>query len=98
LSTAPAPAWIPHPSDSGIIENIGTPLAFEEPYWAGDRPAVIDHGGDRPYPFPFHPLELGEGALRALFGFASEGPCLDDDPDLDRIVLAGFAVRPPTDG
>lgn len=27
--------------DSGIIENVGEPLPFELPYWAGDRPADI---------------------------------------------------------
>ncbi|WP_420719932.1 DUF6928 family protein [Streptomyces sp. NA13] len=27
--------------DSGVIENIGTPLPFEQPYWAGDRPADV---------------------------------------------------------
>ena len=41
--------------------------------------------------FPFHPLQLAEAALRALFGFNYEGPCRDDDLDLERIVLAGFA-------
>jgi hypothetical protein len=25
------------------------------------------------YPFPFHPLDLGEAALRALFGYQLEG-------------------------
>jgi hypothetical protein len=83
--------------DSGIIEDTGTPLAFEEPYWAGDRPAIIDDDDRPPYPFPSHPIELAEGALRALFGFNYEGARLDDDPDLERIVLAGFAVQPTAD-
>ncbi|MGW4374905.1 DUF6928 family protein [Streptomyces albidoflavus] len=58
--------------DSGVIENIGTPLPFEQPYWAGDRLAeVIPWPGEEqdPYPLPFHPLELGEDALRSLCGF-----------------------------
>ena len=42
---------------------------------------------------PFHPLELAEDALRALFGFNFEGLYLDNDPDLDNIVLAGFTVH-----
>ena len=25
------------------------------------------------YPFPFHPLELGEAALQAMFGYQLEG-------------------------
>lgn len=80
--------------DCGIIEDIGTPLTFEEPYWAGQRPVVTGEDGDPSYPFPFHPLELAEGALRALFGFNFEGVYLNDDPDLERIVLAGFEVQP----
>jgi len=83
---------------SGIIEDIGQPLAFEELYWAGERPAVTGDSADPPCPLPFHPLELAEGALRALFGFNYEGACLDDDPDLERIVLAGFAVQPTAAG
>jgi uncharacterized protein DUF6928 len=78
----------------GIIEDIGTPLAFEEPYWAGERPAATSEDENPSYPFPFHPLELAEGALRTLFGFTYEGLCVDDDPDLERIILAGFAIQP----
>lgn len=34
--------------DGGIVENVGDPLPFEAPYWAGDR-AMED------YALPFHP-------------------------------------------
>jgi hypothetical protein len=79
--------------DHGVMEDIGVPLAFEAPYWTGDHP--VDDEEDEPsYPLPFHPLELAEDALRALFGFNYEGHYLDDDPDLEKIVLAGFLVRP----
>jgi hypothetical protein len=78
--------------DHGIMENTGAPLAFEEPYWAGDLP-VDDGDPDFRYPLPFHPLELAEDALRALFGFNFEGEYHADDPDLERIALAGFSVR-----
>jgi hypothetical protein len=77
--------------DSGIIENIGNPLAFEEPYWAGQKTLETDDD-EGSYPLPFHPLELAEDALRALFGFNYEGMYLDDDPDLEEVVLAGFVV------
>jgi hypothetical protein len=77
---------------SGIIENIGAPLDFEEPYWAGLRPVETTGFSGQPYPLLFHPLELAEDALRALFGFNFEGLYHDDDPDLDNIVLAGFTV------
>jgi hypothetical protein len=56
--------------DGGIVEDIGARLPFEEPYWSGQHPAVDD---DDTYPFPFHPLELGEAALKELFGYQLEG-------------------------
>jgi len=76
---------------SGIIENLGGPLDFEVPFWNGAHSVETQTA---PYPLPFHPLELGEEALRALFGFTYEGMYQDDDPDLENIVLAGFAVHP----
>lgn len=54
--------------ESGIIENIGRPLPFEAPFWAGER-----REEDDAYPFPFHPLELGEAALKDRFGYQLEG-------------------------
>lgn len=77
--------------DSGIMENIGSALEFESAYWAGEKPAVDDDEDDG-YPLPFHPLELAEDALRALFGFNYEGYYFDGDPDLEAIVLAGFDI------
>jgi hypothetical protein len=75
--------------DSGIVENIGDPLPFEEPYWAGGYPVGDD------YPLPFHPLELGGGeALRELFGFTVEGRPQAADIDADAVRLAGFQVPP----
>ncbi|WP_262414139.1 DUF6928 family protein [Actinacidiphila acidipaludis] len=85
--------------DSGIIENVGDPLPFELPYWAGERPAeVIPWPGeeDDPYPLPFHPLDFGEDALRALCGFIIEGRPEPGDVDADSIALHGFAVHDPS--
>ncbi|MFE7708561.1 DUF6928 family protein [Streptomyces sp. NPDC057486] len=82
--------------DSGIIENIGEPLPFEQPYWAGDRPAdIVPWPGkeEEPYALPFHPLDLGEDALRALCGFIQEGRPDPNDVDADAIELFGFHVR-----
>jgi hypothetical protein len=59
--------------DSGILENIGQRLPFEEPYWSGEHPAIDSEKETDTYPFPFHPLELGEAALRELFGYQLEG-------------------------
>jgi hypothetical protein len=76
------------PAD-GIVENIGDPLPFEAPYWAGEHPA-----GNR-YPLPFHPLELGgDAALRALFGFILEGKRQSTDINAESVRLAGFQVPP----
>ncbi|MEV4754830.1 hypothetical protein AB0J86_06915 [Micromonospora sp. NPDC049559] len=84
--------------DSGIIENIGEPYDFERPYWAGERavepvPGWPDNG---PYPLPFHPLELGEDALRALFGFVIEGYPDPDDLDAEQVPVYGFRVTDPS--
>ena len=59
--------------DDGIIEDIGDRLEFEAPYWSGVHPAVDDEE-EEPYPFPFHPLDLGEATLYSLFGYCLEGP------------------------
>jgi hypothetical protein len=75
-------------SPAGIAENIGTPLPFEEPYWAGERPV-----GDG-YSLPFHPLDLGNDALRALLGFILEGRTQATDIDAGAVRLTGFSVPP----
>jgi hypothetical protein len=58
--------------DHGILEDIGPRLEFEGPYWMGQHP-VGEPGDDPPYAFPFHPLELGEAALKKLLGYQLEG-------------------------
>jgi hypothetical protein len=78
--------------DNGVIENIGDPLPFEAPFWAGERPVDPEDDEDA-YPLPFHPLELAEAALRSLFGFTYEGDYEPDDPDLEAVVLAGFRIQ-----
>jgi hypothetical protein len=59
--------------DSGIIEDIGQRLSFEEPFWSGEHPAVDSEDAEDTYPFPFHPLELGEATLKNQFGYQLEG-------------------------
>ena len=59
--------------DSGIMEDIGARLTFELPYWEGKHPAVDPEDRDDSYPFPFHPLDLGEAVLANLFGYHIEG-------------------------
>jgi len=50
--------------DNGIMEDIGSRLPFEEPYWSGEHPAVDSDEEEDAYPFPFHPLDLGEATLK----------------------------------
>ena len=59
--------------DGGVVEDIGERLAFERPFWEGKHPAVAAGEDPAGYPLPFHPLELGEAALREFFGFQLEG-------------------------
>ena len=61
--------------DSGIVENVGHPLPFEEPFWADDRPAIDpdDDDDEDPYPVAFNPLELGEEALGRCSGSSMTG-------------------------
>lgn len=76
--------------DDGVLEDIGERFAFEIPYWEGAHPAVDPEEEPDGYPLPFHPLELGEAALRELFGFQLEGFV---DPSLlepERIRLFKF--------
>lgn len=60
------------PPDNGIMEDIGQRLPFEKPFWSGENPVTVDDGEDD-YPLPFHPLELGEAALKEFFGYQLEG-------------------------
>jgi hypothetical protein len=53
------------------LEDLGKRLPFEEPFWSGQHPATDDEEDD--YPLPFHPLELGEVALKEFFGYQLEG-------------------------
>jgi hypothetical protein len=90
--------------DNGLLENLGSPLPFEEPFWAGEHPVEDDLEefdvdlepvgrmavDPEAYPFPFDPLELGEEALRALFGFVLEGVPRDDDIDPFEVPLLAF--------
>ncbi|NUO61516.1 MAG: hypothetical protein HOV78_33050 [Hamadaea sp.] len=84
--------------DDGVIENIGEPYEFERPYWAGEHPVEPVPGwpSEGPYPLPFHPLELGEDALRELFGFVLEGYPHPDDVDADDVHLYAYRVSDPS--
>lgn len=78
----------------GIEENLGEPFDFERPYWDGEHPVEPDQVGsdEEPYPLPFHPLDLGEEALKALFGFIIEGRPGPDDIIADSVPMHVFRV------
>jgi hypothetical protein len=81
--------------DEEVIEDVGDRLAFEEPFWAGEFPAIDGDDDDDGYPFPFHPLELSEAALDHLFGFVFEGytgMAADTAVDPFDVPLAGFRL------
>jgi hypothetical protein len=83
---------------SGIVENIGNPYGFETPFWAGEHRVELDPewGDDQPpYPLAFHPLELGEEALRAFAGFVLEGYPAPGDVEPDTVPLNGYRVTDP---
>jgi hypothetical protein len=74
--------------ESGILEDIGTRMDFEEPFWAKEFSAFDD--SDDEYPFPFHAQELAETALAELCGYHLEGPIDTSLIDANTIPLARF--------
>ncbi|MCV2419064.1 DUF6928 family protein [Paucibacter sp. DJ2R-2] len=83
--------------DDGVIEDQGSRLAFEAPFWAGAHPADDPEelaAGEEPYPLPFHPLELGEAALREFLGYQLEGIVDASLLEPDTVPLLRFKRKP----
>jgi hypothetical protein len=76
--------------DSGILEDIGERLPFENNYWDGQHPAIDPEEDEEEYPFSFHPLELGEETLKAFFGYQLEGYADDNLLDPTTIPLIRY--------
>lgn len=80
--------------EDGAPVNGGDNLPFEESYWAGEQDEYGEaqelHGSD----MPFNPMDLGEEALRAFFGFVGEGQPKKTDIDAFGVVLHGFDLVP----
>jgi uncharacterized protein DUF6928 len=76
----------------GVIEDIGTPLPFEAPFWAAGRPARPEPGKPTPFQLPFSPFDLSEAALSALMGFTQGGRPADSAVDAWAVPLIGFEV------
>lgn len=64
-----------NPSE-GVLEDVGHKFPFEDPFWNGRRPVQTTG-----YALPFHPIDLGNEALRNFFGFILEGA--EDDLCVD---------------
>lgn len=76
-----------------IVEDIGEPLQFERPFWARRRESLHSHPGR----LGFHPLDMGEQALRFLFGFVLEEMTPEPgDLDAAQIAMLGYRVMDPT--
>ncbi len=58
----------------------------------GPRPAWAD---EESYALPFHPLERGEDAWRALAGFILEGRPHPDDVEPRTVPLNGYRITDP---
>jgi hypothetical protein len=80
--------------DTGIIEDIGMKLSFEEPYWNGSFPAVDPEDEDE-YSLAFHPLDLGEATLRVLFNFQLEGEINSSLINPEDVSLIAFKRTKP---
>jgi hypothetical protein len=80
-------------ADDEVVENLGEPLPFEAPFWAGERTADPDESDGVAYAYPFHPRDLGEEALRAFLGFGLGGMGSLDEVDPEVIPLVGYRIR-----
>jgi hypothetical protein len=78
--------------EQGVIQDLGERLPFERPFWNGAHPAVDPEEEPEGYALPFHPLEFGEAALLAWFGFVIEGHPGAAEPvlDPDTVPMMGF--------
>ena len=77
--------------DSGVMEDYGTRLDFEVPYWDGSNSATDPEDEDQDgYPLPFHPLDLADEALLNRFGYQIEGDPGQSAFDPDDVQLLTY--------
>ncbi|MBP2478607.1 hypothetical protein JOF53_007479 [Crossiella equi] len=74
--------------EKGVMESVGDPLGFEQEFWAGGR--RVSHIGS--YPLLFHPIDLGNEALRHFFSFVLEGEEDADSIDIEEFSLLAFSL------
>lgn len=70
-------AWSDADPDERDDFITGTPLPFEEPYTSGQHSTSDDPEEQADYPYPFHPLDLGNAAALWMFGVEAETPPSD---------------------
>ncbi|WP_245819732.1 DUF6928 family protein [Rhodococcoides yunnanense] len=86
-----------------IYEDIGLPLVWERPFWAGEHPLVYPPGVmPDPQSLPFHPQEFAEAANALWLGFRYTGAPRGDEFDPNALPVCGFttyvAGQEPTAG
>lgn len=76
-----------------IHENLGLPLLWERPFWAGEHPLPFPPGVfPDPQSLPFHPSEFAEAANAEWLGYRYTPPVRDGELDPATVGLCGFAV------
>ncbi|MDV7357062.1 hypothetical protein R4282_29100 [Rhodococcus oxybenzonivorans] len=82
-----------------IHEDLGLPLVWERPYWAGEFPLRYPPGVlPDPQSLPFHPQQFAEGANRNWLGFRYTGPREDSELDPKSLPVIAFTVHRPGEG
>ncbi|MCQ4117990.1 DUF6928 family protein [Rhodococcus tibetensis] len=82
-----------------IHEDLGLPLVWERPYWAGEFPLQYPSGVlPDPQSLPFHPQQFAEAANRNWLGFRYTGPREDTELDPKSLPVLAFAVHSPGEG
>lgn len=80
--------------EPGILEDVGERLPFEVPYWEGEHPLLDPDPDIGDSPFPFDPIDLGDAAVLAFWGYQLD---VDRDPrllDPEDIPLLIYRRRP----
>jgi hypothetical protein len=87
-------------TDEGVVFDAGPRLDFEQVFWSGGRDAAGAHPATFGDEMPFSPMEFGQEAARALFGFGLAGSTAPGDLDPAAIALYGFEIgaAPAVDG
>ncbi|RRQ28179.1 hypothetical protein DK926_09905 [Rhodococcus sp. Eu-32] len=79
-----------------IYEDIGLPLVWERPFWAGEHPLVYPPGVmPDPQSLPFHPQEFAEAANAHWLGFRYTGAPRGEEFDPNSLPVSGFSLYTP---